>query len=63
MTDICVYSALELQQSLIELQNVREIVLEESHYLEDSVVSDDEKSSRLLFLFIKDLMDGINGES
>jgi hypothetical protein len=57
-----VLSVSELQQSLVELQNVRERVTEESNYFEDASVSDDEKSTRLLFLFIKDLMDGINGE-
>lgn len=49
-------------QSLVELQNVRERVAEESQFFDDSTVSEGDKGTRLLFLFIKDLMDGINGE-
>ena len=47
---------------LQELRNVREQVAVEIDLFEDESVSEEEKRSRLLFLFMKDLMDGINGQ-
>lgn len=47
---------------LLELRNVREHVANEMRLFEDSKVTEREKRARLLFLFMKDLMDGINGK-
>lgn len=46
---------------LQELQIVREHVANEMELFENDSVTEKEKRSRLLFLFMKDLMDGING--
>jgi hypothetical protein len=49
--------------TLVELQHVRERLAEEVDFFDDSKTTELDKSRRLLFLFMKDLMDGLNGES
>ena len=45
-----------------ELQHVRDDVVLENEYFEDPNVPMKDKSERLLFVFVRDLMDGINGK-
>jgi hypothetical protein len=45
----------------MELGNVRKTVLRESSYFNNPLVSDESKRKRLNFLFVKDLLDGVNG--
>ena len=47
--------------TLVELQHVRQRLAEEMDFFEDTSTTNKEKSRRLLFLFMKDLMDGLNG--
>jgi len=47
---------------LAELQSVRDCFAKECEFFDNAALSDEEKNSRLLFLFIKDLMDGVNGQ-
>ena len=44
-----------------ELQNTREAIVDESEYFDNSDISDSDKSARLLFLFMKDLLQAANG--
>jgi hypothetical protein len=47
--------------TLMELQAVRERLAEEVEFFDDVKTTERQKSQRLLFLFMKDLMDGLNG--
>jgi hypothetical protein len=49
------------ENMLMELGNVRKTVLRESSYFNNPLVSDELKRKRLNFLFVKDLLDGVNG--
>jgi hypothetical protein len=51
-----------LPMMLQEIQNVREHVGGELELFQDASVSVQQKQGRLMFLFMKDLMDGVNGE-
>jgi hypothetical protein len=51
-----------LPMMLQEIQNVREHVGCELELFQDASVSVQQKQGRLMFLFMKDLMDGVNGE-
>jgi hypothetical protein len=62
-TDQFLYPDRDMPIILQELQIAREHVAHEMHLFEDETISDKKKSSRLLFLFMKDLMDGINGRT
>jgi hypothetical protein len=44
------------------MQTAREIIVDESDFFESSDVPDSEKNTRLLFLFMKDLMTAANGQ-
>ena len=46
---------------LMELGRTRQIVAREKILLDDPTVSLDDKNKRLMYLFVKDLMDGVNG--
>jgi hypothetical protein len=46
---------------LLELNNVRKIVCREASYLQNPLVDEEKKRKRLNFLFVKDLLDGVNG--
>jgi hypothetical protein len=45
-----------------EMQTARETIVDESDFFESSDVPDSEKNTRLLFLFMKDLMTAANGQ-
>ena len=59
----CAGSNSDLSTVLYELRHTREDVARESDFFDDPNVLKAEKSSRLLFLFVRDLMDGINGNT
>lgn len=46
---------------LLELRNVRDDVVVENALFDDPNVPIEDKNTRLLYLFVRDLMDGING--
>jgi hypothetical protein len=47
---------------LDELERVRDVVTEEVVMFESSQLTESQKSKRLLFLFVRDLLDGANGQ-
>jgi hypothetical protein len=59
----CAGNNSDLSTVLYELRHTREDVARESELFDDPNVPKAEKSSRLLFLFVRDLMDGINGNT
>jgi hypothetical protein len=49
------------ENMLLELDNVRKIVSREASYFNDPSMSEESKKKRLNLLFVKDLLDGVNG--
>lgn len=50
-----------VENILLELGNVRKSVVRESNYFKNPLVDEESKRKRLNFLFVKDLLDGVNG--
>ena len=49
------------ENMLLELGNVRKIVSRETIFFHNPLIDEDKKRKRLNFLFVKDLLDGVNG--
>lgn len=49
------------ENMLLELSNVRKIACREALYFQNSLFDDEKKRKRLNLLFVKDLLDGVNG--
>jgi hypothetical protein len=50
-----------LENLLLELNNVRKIVCREASFFQNPLVTEEQKRKRLNYLFVKDLLDGVNG--
>ena len=50
-----------VENLLMELNNVRKIVCREMSFFSNPLIEEEKKRKRLNFLFVKDLLDGVNG--